>query len=157
VVEYAGHSGEPVWADSGHSRWNYLDFANETKTSEEAEEVPMVFAPVAADKDGFQRWTVNGKSYPGVPPLRVTRNKRYRLVFVNSSSELHPLHLHRHSFEIVSIAGKPCSGLIKDTVNIAPYSSMKVDFVADNPGKTLFHCHQQLHVDYGFMQIIEYV
>jgi len=34
---------------------------------------------------------------------------------------------------------------------------MKVDFVADNPGKTLFHCHQQLHMDYGFMQLLEYV
>ena len=88
---------------------------------------------------------------------RFNRGKRYRLVFVNSSGEAHPLHLHRHSFEVVSIAGKPCSGLIKDTVMIAPYSSMKVEFTADNPGPTLFHCHQQLHMDYGFMQLFEYV
>jgi len=44
----------------------------------------------------------------------------------------------------------------EDVVVIGPYSSMKVDFVANNPGRTLFHCYQQLHMDYGFMQLIEY-
>jgi FtsP/CotA-like multicopper oxidase with cupredoxin domain len=156
VIEYAGRSGEPVWEESGRKPWNYLDFADTSKPPDADEEVPMVFTPVAAGPDGLQRWTVNGKSYPDTPVFKVKAGRRYRLDFVNSSSELHPLHLHRHSFEIASIAGKQCSGLIKDVVNIAPYSSMKVDFVADNPGKTLFHCHQQLHMDYGFMQLIDY-
>jgi FtsP/CotA-like multicopper oxidase with cupredoxin domain len=31
------------------------------------------------------------------------------------------------------------------------------EFVANNPGATLFHCHQQLHMDYGFMTLFEYV
>ena len=157
VIEYAGRPGEPVWVESGRKPWNYLDFADTSKSPDADEEVPMVFAPVAAGPDGLQRWTVNGKSYPDTSVLKVKAGRRYRLDFVNSSSELHPLHLHRHSFEIASIAGKQCSGLIKDVVNIAPYSSMKVDFVADNPGKTLFHCHQQLHMDYGFMQLIDYI
>jgi FtsP/CotA-like multicopper oxidase with cupredoxin domain len=26
------------------------------------------------------------------------------------------------------------------------YQEADVDFVADNPGMTLFHCHQQLHM-----------
>jgi FtsP/CotA-like multicopper oxidase with cupredoxin domain len=29
--------------------------------------------------------------------------------------------------------------------------------IADNPGRTLFHCHQQLHMDNGFMALLEYV
>jgi chromate transporter len=32
-----------------------------------------------------------------------------------------------------------------------------VDFTADNPGLTLFHCHQQLHMDFGFMALFDYV
>jgi FtsP/CotA-like multicopper oxidase with cupredoxin domain len=32
-----------------------------------------------------------------------------------------------------------------------------VDFVADNPGLTLFHCHQQLHMDFGFMTLFDHV
>jgi FtsP/CotA-like multicopper oxidase with cupredoxin domain len=156
VIEYAGSSGAPIWLESRRKPWNYLDFANMSIAPGADEEVPMIFAPVTANSEGFQRWTVNGKSYPDTPVFKVKAGKRYRLDFVNSSGEWHPLHLHRHSFEVVSIAGKQCSGLMKDVVNIAPYSSMKVDFVADNPGKTLFHCHQQLHMDYGFMQLIDY-
>ena len=157
VIEYAGSTGAPIWIDPGPIHWDYLDFANESKQTAHAEELPMIFAPIAADKNGFQRWTVNSKSFPDAPTIKLQRGKRYRMVFVNSSSEAHPLHLHRHSFEIVSIAGRQCSGLFKDVVTIAPYSSMKIDFLADNPGKTLFHCHQQLHMDYGFMQLLEYV
>jgi FtsP/CotA-like multicopper oxidase with cupredoxin domain len=33
----------------------------------------------------------------------------------------------------------------------------EVDFVAGNPGLTLFHCHQQLHMDFGFMCLFDYV
>jgi FtsP/CotA-like multicopper oxidase with cupredoxin domain len=38
------------------------------------------------------------------------------------------------------------SGLFKDVVNVMPLDSVAVDFVADNPGDTLMHCHQQLHM-----------
>ena len=36
-------------------------------------------------------------------------------------------------------------------------ASVAVDFVADNPGDTLLHCHQTLHMDFGFMQLMKYV
>jgi len=46
---------------------------------------------------------------------------------------------------------------MKDIVNIPPNTTMEVDVVADNPGDSLFHCHQQLHMDYGFMRLFKYV
>jgi FtsP/CotA-like multicopper oxidase with cupredoxin domain len=49
------------------------------------------------------------------------------------------------------------SGLHKDVINIMPLQTVNVDFTADNPGDTLFHCHQQLHMDFGFMTIFKYV
>lgn len=78
------------------------------------------------------------------------------MVFRNGSGDQHPLHLHRHTFEIASIGDKQMSGLRKDVVNVMPLDTVGVDFVADNPGDTLWHCHQQLHMDYGFMQLIKY-
>jgi FtsP/CotA-like multicopper oxidase with cupredoxin domain len=33
---------------------------------------------------------------------------------------------------------------------------VEVDLVADNPGNTLFHCHQQDHMDSGFMALFRY-
>jgi FtsP/CotA-like multicopper oxidase with cupredoxin domain len=67
------------------------------------------------------------------------------------------MHLHRHTFEVTKIGGRTMSGLMKDVVNVMPLDTVAVDFVADNPGDTLMHCHQQLHMDYGFMQLIKYV
>ena len=46
--------------------------------------------------------------------------------------------------------------VMKDVVMVGGYQEVEVDFVADNPGLTLFHCHQQLHMDYGFMSLIDY-
>ena len=69
VIEYAGSVGAPVWLDPGPSDWDYLAFANLSSTAAEAQELPMLFAPLPAGKDGLQRWTVNGKSYPDTPPI----------------------------------------------------------------------------------------
>jgi FtsP/CotA-like multicopper oxidase with cupredoxin domain len=44
----------------------------------------------------------------------------------------------------------------KDVVLVNPFSTAEIDFVADNPGLTLFHCHAQLHMDFGFMNLIKY-
>jgi Multicopper oxidase len=74
------------------------------------------------------------------------------LAFVNKSDDMHPLHRHRHNFEITKIHGKETSGIFKDTVLIKGFSRVDVDFLKDNPGLTLFHCHQNLHMDFGFMR-----
>ncbi len=88
--------------------------------------------------------------------LELKEGRRYRLQFFNASREEHPVHLHRHSFELRSIAGIPTAGILKDTVIVPKYGSAEVDFIANNPGRTLFHCHQQIHMDYGFMQLFDY-
>ena len=40
---------------------------------------------------------------------------------------------------------------------VGGFQEVEIDFVADNPGLTLFHCHQQLPMDFGFMSLFEYV
>jgi FtsP/CotA-like multicopper oxidase with cupredoxin domain len=75
----------------------------------------------------------------------------------NASDDIHPIHLHRHSFELTRISGKSTSGILKDVVMLGGYQEAEIDFVADNPGLALFHCHQQLHMDFGFMSLFDYV
>ena len=67
------------------------------------------------------------------------------------------MHLPRHSFELTKIAGKSTAGIIKDVVMLGGYQEIEVDFTADNPGLTLFHCHMQIHMDFGFMGVFNYV
>ena len=74
----------------------------------------------------------------------------------NASDDIHPVHLHRHTFEVTRFAGQATRGVRKDVVMVTGYGEVDVEFVADNPGPTLFHCHQQLHMDYGFMALFDY-
>jgi FtsP/CotA-like multicopper oxidase with cupredoxin domain len=157
VVEYAGKTGAPVWTDPAPAKWDYTQFASTSAAAAPDETVPLTFhdiGPVKGSK--FDTWTINNRSWPDVDPIRVVAGKRYRLILRNGSGDQHPLHLHRHTFEVVQIGRKQLSGLRKDVINIMPLETVAVDFVADNPGDTLFHCHQQLHMDFGFMTIIKY-
>ena len=109
---------------------------------------------------GFNQWTLNGEAFSMdtmKPMYRIHQGRRYRLKFRNASDDIHPLHLHRHSFELVRVGGKPTAGVIKDVVMLGGFQEAEFDFVADNPGPTLFHCHQQLHMDFGFMALFDYV
>nr|WP_256378727.1 multicopper oxidase domain-containing protein [Bradyrhizobium sp. URHD0069] len=100
---------------------------------------------------------MNGKSWPDTNPLfMVTNGKRYRLLLNNNSGDEHPVHLHRHSFEITKIGDKPMSGVIKDTISMPRYSTAEIDFIANDPGPTFFHCHHQDHMDEGFAGLITY-
>ena len=105
---------------------------------------------------GWITGSSTARSFRNTDPIRVKAGGRYRLIFDNQSDDAHPVHLHRHTFELVSIAGKPTAGVMKDVVMCPPRQKVEVQFVADNPGPTLFHCHQQLHMDFGFMAMVEY-
>jgi FtsP/CotA-like multicopper oxidase with cupredoxin domain len=118
----------------------------------------MTFAKQNAAADGFNLWTINGVPFSMEkmePMFHLRRGKRYRLRMRNASDDVHPMHLHRHSFELTKIVGKPTAGIIKDVAMLGGYQEMEVDFTADQLGLSLFHCHTQLHMDYGFMALFE--
>jgi FtsP/CotA-like multicopper oxidase with cupredoxin domain len=89
--------------------------------------------------------------------FHLKQGKRYRIRMRNASDDIHPIHLHRHSFELTKVFGKSTAGVFKDVVMLGGYQEAEIDFVANNPGLTLFHCHQQLHMDFGFMTLFDYV
>jgi FtsP/CotA-like multicopper oxidase with cupredoxin domain len=157
VVEYAGQTGDPVWVDPAPQTWDYAQFANTGAAPAADDSFTLTFRDIGPQKGSqFDTWTINNKSWPDVDPLIVHAGKRCRLVFRNGSGDQHPLHLHRHTFEVTKIGNTQLRGLMKDVINVMPLQTVEVDFIADNPGDTLWHCHQQLHMDYGFMQLIKY-
>ncbi len=159
VVEYANKRGEPQWqqpANVERGPWDYTLFGNTNAAPQPDHTFEMKIQKIPGNRKDFNHWTINGKSFPDIENLRLERGKRYRLAFNNDSGDIHPLHLHRHTFEVTEVGGKPMAGLMKDVVSVARRSTAAVDFVADNPGLTLFHCHMQLHMDFGFMQLLNY-
>jgi FtsP/CotA-like multicopper oxidase with cupredoxin domain len=163
VVEYAGQSGKPAWIAPPPFKWNYARFAKTGGTAAPPDETfQMTFAKDNAAEEGFNRWTINGVAYPmtqtEAPAMfHLKKGKRYRLLMRNASEDIHPIHLHRHSFELTKLAGIATAGVLKDVFMLGGYQEAEVDFIADNPGLTLFHCHQQLHMDFGFMTLFDYV
>ena len=157
VVEYAGATGEPGWIEPAETLWDYRAFAHSEPVQEQPDErIPLLFESKFRGHGDFDYWTINGKSYPKTDTVTLREGKRYRLMMRNKSADDHPVHLHRHTFEVTSLDGKPLSGLRKDVVVVPGNSTAEVDFVAANPGATLFHCHQQSHMDFGFMMLFRY-
>ncbi|MGA8766912.1 MAG: multicopper oxidase domain-containing protein, partial [Candidatus Acidiferrales bacterium] len=163
VIEYAGQRGRGQWLAPAKSRWNYALFAKSSALAAAPDEIiEMTFAKDNAATEGFNRWTINGVSFPenvmmAPPSFHLNRGKRYRIKMANASDDIHPVHLHRHSFQLTRLAGKSTAGIMKDVVMLGGYQKAEIDFVADNPGLTLFHCHQQLHMDFGFMTLFDYI
>jgi len=121
VVEYAGRSGVPVWKDPAPSAWDYSQFADTAETPAPDETAVLTFRDAGLLKSPrFDTWTINNKSWPDIPPIMVEQGKRYRLIFRNGSGDQHPMHIHRHMFEVVQIGDKKMSGLMKDVVNVMP-------------------------------------
>lgn len=162
TVEYAQRSGKAQWIAPPKSRWNYTQFAKPGATAPAPDETfQMTFAKDNAAADGFNLWTINGVAYPmsntmAPASFHLKQGRRYRIQMRNESDDIHPIHLHRHSFELTNVAGTPTAGVMKDVVMLGGYQELSVEFVANNPGLTLFHCHQQLHMDFGFMTLFDY-
>jgi FtsP/CotA-like multicopper oxidase with cupredoxin domain len=160
VLEYSGRKGKAQWLKPKPFRWDYTQFgkANGAPAAPDAT-IEMTIVKQNGALGGFNKWTLNGEAFSMEtmkPMYSVSEGRRYRLKFRNASDDIHPLHLHRHSFELVRIGGKPTAGVIKDVVMLGGFQELEFEFVADNPGMTLFHCHQQLHMDFGFMALFKY-
>jgi len=160
VIEYAGSSGERQWIEPASLSWDYLSFTSSTAPSgqrPQAEPIPLVFESKFAGHGAMDHWTINGKSYPHTESPKLTAGRRYRLQFINRSTNNHPVHLHRHTFELRKLPGNPeTQGIMKDVVLVDAKTQVEVEFVANDPGSTLFHCHQQNHMDAGFMMLFQY-
>lgn len=160
IIEYGGQRGKPQWAKPKPLKWDYKSFGKSEPVSAPPDEtLEMTIVKRNAALNGFNQWTLNDEAFSMEtmrPKYTLHEGRRYRLKMRNASDDIHPLHLHRHSFELTQINGKPTAGVIKDVVMLAGFQELAFDFVADNPGLTLFHCHQQLHMDFGFMALFQY-
>ena len=161
LVEYANQHKQPQWIKPKSLVWDYIPFGNPEGTpappaTPAAQVIDMIFEKVPGGAGKFNTFLVNGKPFPHENEFVLHQGQRYRLVFRNRTDDAHPMHLHRHQLELVEINGKKTSGVIKDTVVVPYYGRAAVEFTADQPGLTLFHCHIQAHMDYGFKALFRY-
>jgi len=107
-------------------------------------------------------WAMNKQSWPGgdharlPPPLTVLRQGRsYVMELKNVSQVRHPIHLHGHSFRVLSSNKRTLPVHWADTVLVAPRERVEIALRADNPGNWMFHCHLIEHQEAGMMGYVK--
>ena len=159
LVEYANQHKQPQWIKPASLAWDYTLFGRPGAAIDaisNAQPIDMAFEKVPGGAGKFNTFLVNGKPYPHGDEFVLHEGQRYRLTLRNRTDDGHPLHLHRHQWELVEMNGKPTSGVVKDVVVVPFYGRAVVEFTANQPGPALFHCHIQQHMDYGFKALFRY-
>ena len=106
-------------------------------------------------------WAINGMSMTGdgqtgmKPLLTLERDRSYVLTLRNDTAWWHPMHLHGHSFRVLSRNGQSVPHRQwADTVLVPPKETADIAFVASNPGDWMLHCHVTDHQVSGMMAIL---
>ncbi len=94
--------------------------------------------------------TINGRSGPYTTPLVCKLGERVRIRFINFSTlHQHPMHLHGHTFWITGTeAGRipETAWIPSNNVVVGVAQSRDVEFIANNPGDWVLHCHMFHHM-----------
>lgn len=110
---------------------------------------PNQFIPDSMAMD-WNWHTINGRSGPFTTPLVVKHGERVRVRLLDfSPQQHHPIHLHGHTFWITGHEGAriPASAWVpRNNALIAVAQATDFEFVANNPGDWIFHCHMVHHM-----------
>jgi hypothetical protein len=94
--------------------------------------------------------TINGRSGPFATPLVVKHGERVRIRIMDfSPMQHHPIHLHGHTFWVTGHEGARCpksAWVPRNTELIAVAQASEFEFIANNPGDWMFHCHMTHHM-----------
>jgi len=97
----------------------------------------------------FNWLTINGKAGPATTPLCVKLGERVRIRIVNLSMDHHPVHLHgHHCFLTGTEAGRVRGPVVvpENTIIAGVAQARDIEFVANNPGDWMLHCHLPHHM-----------
>lgn len=99
-------------------------------------------------------WHINGKTIDQDRTITINEGDVVRFTLVNNSMMHHPMHLHGHFFRVVNANGE--SSPLKHTVDVPPHGTRTIEFMADEPGDWMFHCHNLFHMKTGMARVVKY-
>jgi FtsP/CotA-like multicopper oxidase with cupredoxin domain len=107
-------------------------------------------------------WTINRRAWEGMsannipePLAKLELGKTYIFDLKNNTPHSHPIHLHGFMFKVFKSNKQRIDPFYADTVLMAKNERVKIAFVADNPGRWMYHCHVIEHMKTGLMGYIE--
>lgn len=152
-------------AHSGHSGHYSTAEGIETLTVDEIKAKERMSFPKGAPLhemklvlDGDMRryvWHINGKVIAQDRTIEIQSGDVVRFVFENRSMMHHPMHLHGHFFRVRNQYGDYSP--LKHTVDVPPMGSRTIEFLADEPGEWMLHCHNLYHLKSGMARVVKYM
>jgi FtsP/CotA-like multicopper oxidase with cupredoxin domain len=100
-------------------------------------------------------WAINGKTAREDAVIKVTRGEVLRLVLVNDTMMHHPMHLHGHFFRVID-GDDDTRAPLKHTIDVPPMGRRTIEFLADEYGDWLLHCHLLYHMHAGMTRVFSY-
>jgi FtsP/CotA-like multicopper oxidase with cupredoxin domain len=100
-------------------------------------------------------WSINGKTAREDSVIKVTRGEVLRLELVNDTMMHHPMHLHGHFFRVID-GEDDTRAPLKHTIDVPPMGRRTIEFLADERGDWLFHCHLLYHMHAGMSRVFSY-
>jgi manganese oxidase len=98
-------------------------------------------------------FTINGRSWPNIDPVRATVGDSLHWRVLNASSDVHPMHLHGFYYRVdafngpdAEYQGRPAPGQMVVTQLMSPFAGMSMSWSPNRPGNWLFHCHFAIHL-----------
>jgi FtsP/CotA-like multicopper oxidase with cupredoxin domain len=103
-------------------------------------------------------FTLGGQAFPNTPTIMVKPGQLVRLRLVNTTEDVHPMHLHGHTFTVLTKNGRPLAGspIHLDTIAVRSHETYEIAFYADNPGLWMLHCHNLFHANHGMDLMVVY-
>ncbi len=98
-------------------------------------------------------WAINGKTAREDGVIQVKRGEILRFELVNDTMMHHPMHLHGHFFRVID-GDQDERAPLKHTVDVPPMGRRTIEFLADQQGDWLFHCHLLYHMHAGMSRVI---
>ncbi len=99
-------------------------------------------------------WHINGKAIHQDRNIDVREGDVIRFVFQNETMMHHPMHLHGHFFRVLTEQGDYSP--LKHTVDVPPHGSRTIEFLANEPGQWMLHCHNLYHMKNGMSRVVKY-
>lgn len=168
--EHAGHSDHSDHSDhaghGSHARSDASDVADvlETLTVDDLRAAKVTaFSSKAKAHDvrlvlggDMERyvWHINGKAIHEDRTIQINAGDVIRFTFVNETMMHHPMHLHGHFFRVLNKNGEHSP--LKHTVDMGPHVTRTIEFLADEPGEWMLHCHNLYHMKTGMARVVSY-
>ena len=108
--------------------------------------------------DGDMRryiWHINGKAVHEERNIEIKEGEVVRFIFENHTMMHHPIHLHGHFFRVLTVQGDYSP--MKHTVDVPPHGSRTIEFLANEPGEWMLHCHNLYHLKTGMARVVKYM